>query len=565
MRLASRSLNKGTMMAGNNRKKSYGPLLLLALGAALLSVIVLQKLRERRVLSLLLQDREHELLAFELLLQKERETTKEMKSRLDDLRNKTISLSQQKSELYNKLTETEMLFAELKRTKKEMEATLEDKENQIIQITKQAAASVVADRKASDLTEILKKKEDEIEEMKHKLSEVHQPENITTEDDIVRNVTGPDYTKENEDLQDRSLASTNPGDRKTSEEKTQVGGANDDNSSKGTWVKLETIFENEGLKHESESNDEQIAPEVSQENQLEKIEVSQGSEHSKKQGEIDQEIPPEAEERTKKLNDEETVVAGDNKPKVREMEEKEQWGPEDDSSGKLKNSRFSNEQKVSTDLKEVTAIDGPKMKHRHHKRTKTRSRRRQVVPKGMELEKSAWEDNRVTPEDESQVIRTETEDLTTDAGSSKGDDKEQANHTNDVSAKMTTSLHENEVPQTMENKERNKEDEIEGSIHITDDNPKSEHAAKGSFSGTNELDGPESLSDSKSQNHESSEDIQQPGGESSTGSEHEGEEKEAVSTDDKLTESEKPQNDDSVKPNDGNPHNDDQEVTVSST
>ena len=67
--MASRSLHKGTMMAGNNRKKSYGLLLLLALGAAFLSVIVLQKLRERRVLGLLLQDREHELLAFELHLQ----------------------------------------------------------------------------------------------------------------------------------------------------------------------------------------------------------------------------------------------------------------------------------------------------------------------------------------------------------------------------------------------------------------------------------------------------------------------------------------------------------------
>ncbi|RRT78976.1 hypothetical protein B296_00003395 [Ensete ventricosum] len=546
MRLASRSLHKGTMMAGNNRKKSYGLLLLLALGAALLSVVVLQKLRERHVLGLLLQDRERELLAFELLLQKERESTKEMKSRLYDLRNKTISLSQEKAELYNKLTETEMMFAELKRTKKEMEATLEDKENQIIQITKQAAASVVADRKASDLTEILKKKEDEIE------------------DDIVRNVTGLDYTKENEDLQDRSLGSTNPGDRKNTEEKTQIGGANEtetgheDNSSKGTWVKLETIFENEGLKDESESSDEQSAAEVSQDNRLEKIEVSPDSEHSQMQGEMDQEIPPEAEERTKKLKDEETVVAGDNKPKVTEMEVKEQWGPEDDSSRKLENSLFSNEQKVSTDLKDVTAIDSHKMKSRRRKRTKTKSRRRQVVPKGMELEKSAWED-------ENQVIRTKTEDLTTDAGSSKSDDKEQANHKNDGSVKMTTSLHENEVPQTMDYKERNKEDDTEGSIHITDDNPKSEHAAKGSFSSTNKLDGPESLSDSKSQNQESSEDIQQPGGESSTGSEHEGEEKEVVSTDDKLTESEKPQNDDLVKPNDSNPHNDHQELTLSST
>lgn len=70
LRSSSRFLGNTKMAgAGSGRARSCGLfLLLLALGAAL-STVVLHRLRERRVLGLLVRDRERELLAFELLLQ----------------------------------------------------------------------------------------------------------------------------------------------------------------------------------------------------------------------------------------------------------------------------------------------------------------------------------------------------------------------------------------------------------------------------------------------------------------------------------------------------------------
>lgn len=69
MRLESKFRFKTNKMAGNNRKRPYGMLLLLALSASVLGAVLLHKMRERRVFSLLLQDRDQQLLAFELLLQ----------------------------------------------------------------------------------------------------------------------------------------------------------------------------------------------------------------------------------------------------------------------------------------------------------------------------------------------------------------------------------------------------------------------------------------------------------------------------------------------------------------
>lgn len=60
---------KDSMAGSGNRKRPFGMLLLLALGAALLSIVLLNKLRERRVFGLLLQDKDQQLLAIQLLLQ----------------------------------------------------------------------------------------------------------------------------------------------------------------------------------------------------------------------------------------------------------------------------------------------------------------------------------------------------------------------------------------------------------------------------------------------------------------------------------------------------------------
>jgi hypothetical protein len=55
--------------SNNGKKRPYALLLILALGAAVLSVVILQKMRERRVFGILLQERDSQLLSLQLLLE----------------------------------------------------------------------------------------------------------------------------------------------------------------------------------------------------------------------------------------------------------------------------------------------------------------------------------------------------------------------------------------------------------------------------------------------------------------------------------------------------------------
>jgi hypothetical protein len=55
--------------SNNGKRRPYALLLILALGAAVLSVVILQKMRERRVFGILLQERDSQLLSLQLLLE----------------------------------------------------------------------------------------------------------------------------------------------------------------------------------------------------------------------------------------------------------------------------------------------------------------------------------------------------------------------------------------------------------------------------------------------------------------------------------------------------------------
>lgn len=62
--------SRGNAMGSNNyRRLPYLLLVLLAIGGATLSVGVLHKMRERRLLSVLLQEREHQLMSLQALLE----------------------------------------------------------------------------------------------------------------------------------------------------------------------------------------------------------------------------------------------------------------------------------------------------------------------------------------------------------------------------------------------------------------------------------------------------------------------------------------------------------------
>lgn len=149
-------------------------LLLLAIGAAMLSVGILHKMKERRVFSILLQEREQQLISLQVLLEKEKEISKEMRRKADELEAKTSILSIERTELKNKVMNSETTTTYLTNTQKELEAALVEKESHINQMKEIAAASG-PDQMAA-IKELLQQKEAELEEIKTKFQDYKKPD-----------------------------------------------------------------------------------------------------------------------------------------------------------------------------------------------------------------------------------------------------------------------------------------------------------------------------------------------------------------------------------------------------
>ncbi|KAL0917366.1 hypothetical protein M5K25_012420 [Dendrobium thyrsiflorum] len=171
------------MAGSNNRKRPYGLLLLLALGMAVLCAVVLHQLREGRVLSLLIQEREQQLATLQILLQKERENSKEMKRKIDEMKAKTFALRNQKMELTDKLADTRNIAAQLRKMRTELEAALVEKQIQVDKLTDQVEEFILTKLKVANLTALLKQKEDEVEEMKRSLTKQALVENSTAQNE----------------------------------------------------------------------------------------------------------------------------------------------------------------------------------------------------------------------------------------------------------------------------------------------------------------------------------------------------------------------------------------------
>ncbi|KAJ1273003.1 hypothetical protein BS78_06G246600 [Paspalum vaginatum] len=138
---ASKHRSRSHTMGNNRRVPPYLLLVLLAIGGAAVSVGILHKMRERRVLTVLLQERDQQLISFQLLLEKEKEINKEMRRKVDELEAKTSVLSIERAELKNKLMDSETTTTYLTNTQKELEAALVEKESHINQVKENAAAS----------------------------------------------------------------------------------------------------------------------------------------------------------------------------------------------------------------------------------------------------------------------------------------------------------------------------------------------------------------------------------------------------------------------------------------
>ncbi|KAF5481207.1 hypothetical protein F2P56_001876 [Juglans regia] len=160
---------KGNGSSCGHRGRPYGLMLLLAFGAALLGVMVLHKLRERRIFNLLLKEKDRDLISLQLLLQKEINHSKEMKRKNEEMKAKIYSLRTQKMELDRRILEKQSTIGSLKDEQKAMESALEEKQNEIKMLRVKEIDPGKENPHVIALMESLKQKEAEIEDLKHRL------------------------------------------------------------------------------------------------------------------------------------------------------------------------------------------------------------------------------------------------------------------------------------------------------------------------------------------------------------------------------------------------------------
>ncbi|XVE66243.1 hypothetical protein DITRI_Ditri08aG0064700 [Diplodiscus trichospermus] len=183
MAMGAAGINVSHKGNGNgHRGRPYGLMLLLAFGIALLGVMALHKLRERRIFNLLVEEKSRQLISLRQLLQKEKEHTKEMKRKAEETKAKIYSLRNQKMELDRGLLEMQSTIDSLKDEQKTMESELEEKQKEIKLLRDKAMEPENENPQVVALTATLKQKEAEIEDLMHRLESPVRVWSVSTDD-----------------------------------------------------------------------------------------------------------------------------------------------------------------------------------------------------------------------------------------------------------------------------------------------------------------------------------------------------------------------------------------------
>ncbi|KAL3364014.1 hypothetical protein AABB24_012980 [Solanum stoloniferum] len=152
-----------------NTGRPYGVLLLLAFGAAVFGIMTLHKLRDRRVCNLFVKEKERELDGLKLLLQKEREKAKETRRQMEDMKSNIHWLGTQKTDLDSRISEMKSTISSLKEEQRTIEVGLEEKQSEIRMLREKQMETKSDDSQVTLLSETLRQKEAEIEDLKHRL------------------------------------------------------------------------------------------------------------------------------------------------------------------------------------------------------------------------------------------------------------------------------------------------------------------------------------------------------------------------------------------------------------
>ncbi|KAK3184224.1 hypothetical protein Dsin_031510 [Dipteronia sinensis] len=173
----------GGSHSNGSRGRSYGLMLLLAFGAAFFGVMLIHKLRERRIFTLLIKEKDHQLFSLHFLLQKEQEYSKEMKGKNEAMKAKMYSIRTQKMELDRRLIEMQSTIDSLKDDQKAMESALEKKQNEI-KMQREVTDLGKENSQLTDLKESLMQKEAEIVDLKRRLEYPAKVWSVSTDDPL---------------------------------------------------------------------------------------------------------------------------------------------------------------------------------------------------------------------------------------------------------------------------------------------------------------------------------------------------------------------------------------------
>ncbi|KAG5545414.1 hypothetical protein RHGRI_017781 [Rhododendron griersonianum] len=179
----------GLMKAHSGRGRQYGLMLILAFGAAILGVMAIHKLRERRILNLLVKEKDSELFSLQLLLKKEREEKKEAERKTEEMREKLFSLETENRELDSKILEMQSTISSLQDEQRTIGSTLEEKQNEIKTLRAKEVETDRENARVVALTETLRQKEDEIQDLKNRLENSNQVLPVSTDDPSKQAVT----------------------------------------------------------------------------------------------------------------------------------------------------------------------------------------------------------------------------------------------------------------------------------------------------------------------------------------------------------------------------------------
>ncbi|XP_022854448.1 uncharacterized protein LOC111375787 [Olea europaea var. sylvestris] len=153
----------------NSKTRSYMLMLLLAFGAAIFGVMLLHKLRERRIFNLLAEQKDQKIFSLQLLLQKEKEQAQGAKTKMEEMKAKIYNLRTQKTKLNGRLSEMQSTISSLKDEQKALELAIQEMQNEAKIFKEKYGKGSHQNPQVIALSEILRQKEAEIEDLKRHL------------------------------------------------------------------------------------------------------------------------------------------------------------------------------------------------------------------------------------------------------------------------------------------------------------------------------------------------------------------------------------------------------------